>query len=147
VTLDSALGEEDFCYLTTVGRVTGRPHTIEIWFAREGSTLYMLSGSATAPIYQHFERAVRTSTQPTRSWPRPATRAVLWILECPSRQARGSDRRAGRGCLRSHARRPLAENLTPDEVRQVGLLALTTIGFPYTVGELGWIDEVIASKG
>ena len=55
--LDSALGEEAFCYLTTVGRVTGRPHTIEIWFAREGSTVYMLSGPATAPINQHFERA------------------------------------------------------------------------------------------
>ena len=34
---------EDFCYLTTIGRVTGRPHTIEIWFAIEGHTLYMLS--------------------------------------------------------------------------------------------------------
>lgn len=30
--------------LTTVGRVTGRPHTIEIWFARRGATIYMLSG-------------------------------------------------------------------------------------------------------
>ena len=28
----------EYCYLTTVGRVTGRPHTIEIWFvAHEGS--------------------------------------------------------------------------------------------------------------
>ena len=35
--------DEDFCYLTTVGRVTGGPHTIEIWFAAEGQTLYMLS--------------------------------------------------------------------------------------------------------
>ncbi|HZS79379.1 MAG TPA: nitroreductase/quinone reductase family protein [Ktedonobacteraceae bacterium] len=35
---------EDFCYLTTVGRVTGRPHTIEIWFAIDKQTLYMLSG-------------------------------------------------------------------------------------------------------
>jgi deazaflavin-dependent oxidoreductase (nitroreductase family) len=33
-----------YCYLTTVGRVTGRPHTIEIWFARHGRTLYLLSG-------------------------------------------------------------------------------------------------------
>jgi deazaflavin-dependent oxidoreductase (nitroreductase family) len=38
-----ALAGEDFCYLTTAGRVTGRPHTIEIWFAIEGHTLYMLS--------------------------------------------------------------------------------------------------------
>jgi deazaflavin-dependent oxidoreductase (nitroreductase family) len=39
-----ALADEDFCYLTTPGRVTGRPHTIEIWFALDGEILYMLSG-------------------------------------------------------------------------------------------------------
>lgn len=40
------LAAEDFCYLTTVGRVTGRPHRIEIWFALvpETRTLYMLAG-------------------------------------------------------------------------------------------------------
>ena len=36
--------DADFCYLTTIGRVTGRPHTIEIWFALNGYTLYMLAG-------------------------------------------------------------------------------------------------------
>ena len=35
---------EQVCYLETVGRVTGRPHEIEIWFAADGDTLYMLSG-------------------------------------------------------------------------------------------------------
>lgn len=40
----AALNEEDFCYLTTTGRVTGRPHTVEIWFAIQGQTLYILSG-------------------------------------------------------------------------------------------------------
>ena len=41
-----ALAEESFCYLTTMGRVTGRPHEIEIWFSLvpEAQTLYMLSG-------------------------------------------------------------------------------------------------------
>ena|SRR5438034_4179135 len=34
----------DFCYLTTIGRRSGLERTIEIWFALEGSTLYMLSG-------------------------------------------------------------------------------------------------------
>jgi deazaflavin-dependent oxidoreductase (nitroreductase family) len=37
-------GAAPFCYLTTIGRVSGRPHTIEIWFARHGHTLYLLSG-------------------------------------------------------------------------------------------------------
>lgn len=38
------LGNEAFAYLTTTGRVSGRPHTIEIWFALDGATMYMLSG-------------------------------------------------------------------------------------------------------
>lgn len=41
----SHLTDEAFCYLTTIGRVSGRPHTIEIWFALKGSTLYLLSGN------------------------------------------------------------------------------------------------------
>jgi deazaflavin-dependent oxidoreductase (nitroreductase family) len=34
----------DYAYLTTTGRRTGRPHTIEIWFAERDGTLYLLSG-------------------------------------------------------------------------------------------------------
>jgi hypothetical protein len=37
-------GAQPFCYLTTTGRVSGRPHTIELWFALKGPTLYVLSG-------------------------------------------------------------------------------------------------------
>lgn len=36
--------DEVFCYLTTKGRVSGRPHTIEIWFVLNEHILYMLSG-------------------------------------------------------------------------------------------------------
>ncbi|HET6749644.1 MAG TPA: nitroreductase/quinone reductase family protein [Actinomycetes bacterium] len=36
--------DAQFCYLTTTGRVSGRPHTIEIWFARRGTTIFLLSG-------------------------------------------------------------------------------------------------------
>jgi len=35
---------QPFCYLTTTGRVTGRPHEIEIWFGLHESTLYLMSG-------------------------------------------------------------------------------------------------------
>jgi len=44
VTAWSRFAGEQFCYLTTRGRVTGNPHRIEIWFAIEEDTLYMLSG-------------------------------------------------------------------------------------------------------
>jgi deazaflavin-dependent oxidoreductase (nitroreductase family) len=42
---DLANAEDDFCSLTTTGRVTGEPHEIEIWFAADGDTLYMLAGA------------------------------------------------------------------------------------------------------
>jgi len=37
--------DEEFCYITTTGRRTGRPHTIEIWFARASAgTIVVLAG-------------------------------------------------------------------------------------------------------
>ena len=33
-----------FCYLTTTGRITGRPHRIEIWFALHEGGVYLLAG-------------------------------------------------------------------------------------------------------
>jgi deazaflavin-dependent oxidoreductase (nitroreductase family) len=44
--IDANLAGHDYCYLTTIGRISGEPREIEIWFALEadGETLYMLSG-------------------------------------------------------------------------------------------------------
>ena len=41
----SQITTEEYCYLTTKGRVSGRPHEIEIWFGVQNNTLYLLSGS------------------------------------------------------------------------------------------------------
>jgi deazaflavin-dependent oxidoreductase (nitroreductase family) len=38
------LGDEDVCYLTTIGRKSGKPHEIEIWFGIRDGRLYLLSG-------------------------------------------------------------------------------------------------------
>ena len=38
------VADDDFCYVTTTGRRTGRPHRIEIWYARAADTLYILAG-------------------------------------------------------------------------------------------------------
>lgn len=38
------LAAEQYCYLTTTGRVSGEPRTIEIWFGTEAGVLYMLAG-------------------------------------------------------------------------------------------------------
>jgi len=40
----TSLKHEDFCYLITIGRVTGNPHEIEIWFGLNNTTLYLMSG-------------------------------------------------------------------------------------------------------
>ena len=45
--IDPTLATEAYCYLTTTGRVSGEPREIEIWFALEGATLYMLAGGQT----------------------------------------------------------------------------------------------------
>ena len=42
--LDPAVAEESYCYVTTTGRVSGKPREIEIWFGLVGATVYLLSG-------------------------------------------------------------------------------------------------------
>jgi deazaflavin-dependent oxidoreductase (nitroreductase family) len=42
--VERSLADENCCYLTTTGRVSGEPREIEIWFGLDGRTLYMLSG-------------------------------------------------------------------------------------------------------
>ena len=62
--------QEAFCYLTTRGRVTGRPHTIEIWFALEGDTVFMLSGSRTSDWVRNIEHDPSVTVRiATRSYP------------------------------------------------------------------------------
>lgn len=41
-------GDEPLAYLTTIGRKTGTPHRIEIWFAAEGGRVYLMSGGRDA---------------------------------------------------------------------------------------------------
>ena len=49
--------DEDFCYLTTRGRTSGKPHEIEIWFALDAATLYLLSGGGEASDWVRNLRA------------------------------------------------------------------------------------------
>ncbi len=36
--------DDTYAYLTTIGRRTGRPHRIEIWFAAQDGRVYLLAG-------------------------------------------------------------------------------------------------------
>jgi deazaflavin-dependent oxidoreductase (nitroreductase family) len=40
----SAHGGDGVCHLQTTGRTSGRPRTIEIWFATDGERIYVLAG-------------------------------------------------------------------------------------------------------
>jgi deazaflavin-dependent oxidoreductase (nitroreductase family) len=40
----ASLAGAEYCYLTTTGRVTGKPHEIEIWFGTQNRSIYLLSG-------------------------------------------------------------------------------------------------------
>lgn len=45
MSIESHYGAEQYCYLTTIGRTSGLPREIEIWFIARGNTIYMLSGN------------------------------------------------------------------------------------------------------
>jgi deazaflavin-dependent oxidoreductase (nitroreductase family) len=48
VTDEAELASLPFGYLTTTGRITGRSHRIEIWFAMRDGVVYLLSGGREA---------------------------------------------------------------------------------------------------
>jgi 4-carboxymuconolactone decarboxylase len=48
------------------------------------------------------------------------------------------------GSVRSNARKALAAGASPEDVRHVALLAITTCGFPAAIAGVGWVDEVLA---
>jgi alkylhydroperoxidase/carboxymuconolactone decarboxylase family protein YurZ len=50
------------------------------------------------------------------------------------------------GAVRSNVRKALAAGATPDELRQVALLAITTCGFPAAIAGIGWVDEVLSAE-
>ncbi|HYJ70971.1 MAG TPA: nitroreductase/quinone reductase family protein [Actinomycetota bacterium] len=99
-------GGQPYCYLTTTGRVSGRPHTIEIWFALQDRTLYVLSGGGDRSdwvrnLLRHPEVSVRlgcrvapgwSSRRRTRtSWPAgwsPASTSRATATTCPAGAAR-----------------------------------------------------------
>src|SRR5688500_20379739 len=60
--------DEDYCDLTTTGRVSGEPREIEIWFALEGAVLYMLSGGGERSNWvQNLIRDPRVSVRISRA--------------------------------------------------------------------------------
>ena len=47
------------------------------------------------------------------------------------------------GAVHSHTRRALREGITPEELQQVALLAITSIGWSSSMAALSWIQDVL----
>ncbi|MFQ5837874.1 MAG: carboxymuconolactone decarboxylase family protein [Thermoplasmata archaeon] len=47
------------------------------------------------------------------------------------------------GAAHSHTRRAIEKGATPDELRHVALLALTTLGFPNMMSALLWVEDIL----
>jgi 4-carboxymuconolactone decarboxylase len=50
------------------------------------------------------------------------------------------------GAVRSSTRKALELGITPDELRHVAVLTITTAGFPAAIAGLGWIEEVLVAE-
>lgn len=50
------------------------------------------------------------------------------------------------GAVHSHTRKCLSAGLTGDEIRQVALLAIPTIGFPSSIAALTWINDILSGS-
>ncbi len=50
------------------------------------------------------------------------------------------------GAVHSHVRKALDAGATAAELKQVALLALTTIGLPSMMASLSWIEDVLGTK-
>ena len=50
------------------------------------------------------------------------------------------------GASHAHARRSLAEGVSADELRGVALAGLTTLGFPTTMRNLAWVEDVVGAR-
>ena len=61
-------GDADVGYLTTTGRRSGTPHTVEIWFAVVDETIYLLSGArGTSDWCRNLEAAAPASFRIART--------------------------------------------------------------------------------
>jgi 4-carboxymuconolactone decarboxylase len=65
-------------------------------------------------------------------------RLVKLALSVASRQEGG---------VHAQARKALLAGISPEELRQVVLLAMTNIGFPAMAATMTWVDEVIEDAG
>jgi 4-carboxymuconolactone decarboxylase len=92
--------------------------------------------------YQHFERVFPNVHAAHQKLARSCYETGPLEERTPGSSSSGLQlvRNPREPCARTRA--ALAEEMRAQELRHVGLLALTTIGFPHTMAGLNWIEEV-----
>ena len=50
------------------------------------------------------------------------------------------------GAVHSHVRRAQEEGLSTEELRQVAILAITTLGFPAAMAAFSWINDILETS-
>lgn len=70
------LASEDYCYVTTTGRVTGNPHQIEIWFGLNERSLYLLSGNGQSDWIKNMKKTPAVIVRVGKHTFRAVTRIV-----------------------------------------------------------------------
>jgi deazaflavin-dependent oxidoreductase (nitroreductase family) len=46
-TVEPGVADQPYAWLTTTGRTSGKPRTVELWFVLEGRTIHILAGGGT----------------------------------------------------------------------------------------------------
>ena len=50
------------------------------------------------------------------------------------------------GAAKSHAHKAIQAGISPQEIRQVAVMAAPTIGFPNMMAGLSWVDDVLGEE-
>jgi len=79
---------EPYVYVTTIGRRTGRPHRIEIWFAAQDGRVYLLSGGRERADWVRNLQANPRVTVELGDETRPGTARVLRAGTAEDQRAR-----------------------------------------------------------
>src|SRR4030088_1248355 len=94
--------------------------------------------------YQHFQKNYSAVMQAVQALGEAAqsagpldskTRALVKLAIAVGAMREGGGHR--------HTRRALGVDCTPDQLRHVGVLAITTIGFPSTMAAMSWVEDIL----
>jgi deazaflavin-dependent oxidoreductase (nitroreductase family) len=118
----------EFCYLTTTGRVSGQPHTIEIWYVEHDGAVYLMAGDAGSDWVRNLVRDPQVRLRIGEVESEASATVVDDVTDARQPVVRGSmadkyDEREPDGSLSSWARTALVVEVRPREASGVAPVA------------------------